>query len=70
MEYLKQQFPNRWIGRGGQQNWSMRSPDLTPLDYHENMMYERKVNRRQEVHPRIFYAVRRINLEFQISVAP
>jgi hypothetical protein len=30
-EYLNQQFPNRWIGRGCPQNWPPRSPDLTPL---------------------------------------
>lgn len=29
-EYLNKQFTNSWIGRGGQQNWPQRSPDLTP----------------------------------------
>jgi len=30
---LNHQFPNRWIGRNGEQNWPPRSPDLNPLDY-------------------------------------
>ncbi|EZA58543.1 hypothetical protein X777_14705, partial [Ooceraea biroi] len=30
---LQRQFPNRWIGRGGDVVWPARSPDLTPLDY-------------------------------------
>jgi len=30
--YLNYKFPNRWIGRGGKQNWSPRSPDVNPLD--------------------------------------
>jgi hypothetical protein len=33
-EYLNEQFPDRWIGRGGPQYWPLRSPDLTPLDFH------------------------------------
>ena len=31
--FLDQQFPNRWIGRGGTVSWPPRSPDLTPLDF-------------------------------------
>ena len=33
-QYLNHKFPNRWIGRGGAENWPPRSPDLNPLDYH------------------------------------
>lgn len=33
-EYLDQQYPGRWIGRGGPVAWPPRSPDLTPLDFH------------------------------------
>jgi hypothetical protein len=33
-QYLGHKFPNRWIGRGGTQNWPPRSLDLNPLDYH------------------------------------
>lgn len=32
-EWLNQQFPGRWIGRGSAINWPARSPDLTPLDF-------------------------------------
>jgi len=31
--YLNEQFPNKWIGRGGPINWPPRSPDYTPLDF-------------------------------------
>jgi len=29
-QYPNNKFPNRWIGRGGTQNWPPRSPDLNP----------------------------------------
>uniref|UniRef100_A0A8D8Z5S1 Transposase n=1 Tax=Cacopsylla melanoneura TaxID=428564 RepID=A0A8D8Z5S1_9HEMI len=32
-EKVNEMFLNRWIGRGGPENWPPRSPDLTPLDY-------------------------------------
>lgn len=32
--YLDQQYPNRWIGRGGPHLWPARSPDLNPLDFY------------------------------------
>ena len=32
-QYLDNQFPGRWIGRGGSIRWAPRSPDLTPLDF-------------------------------------
>lgn len=31
--YLDEVYANRWIGRGGTQNWPARSPDLNPLDF-------------------------------------
>lgn len=31
--HLNNEFPNRWIGRGGPRNWPARSPDLTKLDF-------------------------------------
>jgi hypothetical protein len=33
-QYLNHKFPNRWIGRGGAQNWPPWSLDLKSLDYH------------------------------------
>ena len=64
--YLNHKFPNRWIGRGYAQNWPPRSPDLNPLDYHmwgymKAMVYEQKVNTREELHQRILSAARSIN---------
>lgn len=32
-EWLEENFPNRWIGRGGPISWPARSPDLNPLDF-------------------------------------
>ena len=32
-DFLNDQFPERWIGRGGPISWPPRSPDLTPLDF-------------------------------------
>ena len=65
-QYLDHKFPNRWIGRGGTQNWPPRSPDLNPLDYHvwgymKAMVYEQKVNTREELVHRILSAARSIN---------
>lgn len=31
--FLNEQYPNRWIGRGGPIAWPPRSPDLNPLDF-------------------------------------
>lgn len=33
VNYLNQQFDNRWIGTNGPVRWPPRSPDLTPLDF-------------------------------------
>jgi hypothetical protein len=32
-DWLNQNFPKRWIGRGGPIDWPSRSPDLTLTDY-------------------------------------
>ena len=60
-EYLNASFPNRWIGRGGPIEWPPRSPDLTPLDYYiwghmKTLVYETKVDSREELRHRIFAA--------------
>jgi hypothetical protein len=47
MEYPNQQCPYWWIGRGGQQNRPLRSPDLTRLDFHERCCQWCKVNKRE-----------------------
>ncbi|KOC70374.1 hypothetical protein WH47_02877 [Habropoda laboriosa] len=32
-QVLQRLYHNRWIGRGGQTPWQIRSSDLTPFDY-------------------------------------
>jgi hypothetical protein len=66
MEYLNEQFPYRWIGRGDQQNWPTWSPDLTVLDFHvwgymKNMVYQCKVNRGDKLLRFNFDVERRMN---------
>lgn len=56
--YLNEQFPNKWIGRGGPINWPPRSPDHTPLDFciwgwMKEKVYEVKVNSREALLARI-----------------
>ena len=52
--------------RSGAQNWSPRTRDLNPLDYHvwgymKAMVYEHKVDTREELLQRILRAARSIN---------
>jgi hypothetical protein len=66
MQYMKNRFPNRRIGRGRAQNWPPQSPDLNPLDYHvwgylKAMVYAHKLNTREYLIQRIFSAARSIN---------
>ena len=65
-QYLNHKFSNRWIGRGGAQNWPPRSRDLNPLDYHvwsymKAMVYAHQMNTREELLQRILGAARSIN---------
>lgn len=57
-EYLNQLFPERWIGRGGPQQWPARSPDLTPLDFYlwghmKSLVYKNKPHSREQLIQRI-----------------
>ena len=52
-QYLYHKFPNRWIGRGGVQNWPPRSPDQNSLDCHvwgytKTVVYAHKMNTRED----------------------
>ena len=53
--WLSANFPNRWIGRGGDlTEWPARSPDLTPMDYFfwgfvKNKTYQFVPKNRQEL---------------------
>lgn len=33
-DWLNENYPNKWIGRGGPLPWPARSPDLTPMDFY------------------------------------
>jgi len=55
-------YPNKWIGRGGPQNWPARSPDLTPLDFFlwghlKNYIYREPIQSRRELNDRILGAL-------------
>ena len=57
-DYLNNEFPNRWIGRGSQMPWPARSPDFNPLDfcvwgYMKSLVYEETINTREQLWQRI-----------------
>lgn len=59
-EFLNQQFPNRWIGRGNNcpQRWPPRSPDLNKCDYFlwgtlKDFVYSTPVETREDLWNRI-----------------
>lgn len=56
--FLNENYPNRWIGRGGPVGWPARSPDLTPLDYFlwgvmKQRVYSTPINTEAQLHDRI-----------------
>lgn len=57
-QFLNEQFPARWIGRGGPTPWPARSPDANPLDfflwgYLKQLVYASPVNNVQELRERV-----------------
>jgi hypothetical protein len=59
MQFLNDNFAEKWIGRGSPINWPARSPDLTPLDFclwgwMKSEVYKKKVNSREELIDRIY----------------
>lgn len=55
---LDEQYPDRWIGRGGPRRWPARSPDLNPLDFFlwghlKNLIYRQPINTEEELRNRI-----------------
>ena len=67
-EFLDQNFPNRWIGRGGSIQWAPRSPDLTPLDFFlwstvKNNVYGTPIENVTELERRILDEVHSIHKE-------
>lgn len=70
--HLNENFPGRWIGRGGPINWPARSPDLTPLDYFlwghiKEYVYKEQINTREELEERITEAIATITPEMIIK---
>ncbi|CAH0382002.1 unnamed protein product [Bemisia tabaci] len=56
--FLNQQYPGRWIGRGGPIAWPPRSPDLTCLDFYlwgklKDAVYKSRPNNPEEMKQRI-----------------
>lgn len=56
--YLDQQYPDRWIGRGGPHPWPPRSPDLNPLDFYfwghlKQLVYTTPIETAEELQLRI-----------------
>lgn len=71
--WLDQQFPQRWIGRGGPTAWPARSPDLTPLDfflwgYIKEKVYATPVSTLAELEGRIMEAFATITPEMLQNV--
>lgn len=70
---LDRQYPNRWIGRGGPQNWPARSPDLTSLDfflwgYVKNTVYDIPPTTPDDMKERIRTAFRTVTPRILIKV--
>jgi hypothetical protein len=47
--FLNEEFPRGWIGRGGPIPWPPRSPDITPMDYFiwgywKELVYKEQIN--------------------------
>lgn len=60
-QVLDNNYPNRWIGRGGPVPWPPRSPDLTPLDFFvwghmKSLVYETPVESEENLIARIAVA--------------
>lgn len=73
--WLDENYPERWIGRGGPVPWPARSPDLNPLDFYlwghmSTIVYANEVNSREELVQRITFAGNEIKRnQFQIHRA-
>ncbi|RCN50166.1 transposase [Ancylostoma caninum] len=66
--YLNENVPNLWIGRGGTIEWPPRSPDLTPPDFFlwgfvKNLVYAEKCHSVSLLKIRIRQAFAEVNVE-------
>lgn len=60
-EHLDEEYPNRWIGRGGPHPWPARSPELNCLDFFlwghlKSLVYTTPIQNVQELRERIVAA--------------
>lgn len=65
-DFMNQQFPTRWIGRGSLFPWPPRSPDLTCMDFYlwgriNNLVYKTQLTTREDMIGRIENAVNSIS---------
>lgn len=65
-EHLNNEFPDRWIGRGGPFQWPPRSPDLTKMDfflwgYVKDEVYKVPPTTKENMKDRITQVFRNIN---------
>ncbi|CAF4927346.1 unnamed protein product [Pieris macdunnoughi] len=64
--HLNEEYPDRWIGRGGTISWPARSPDLNPLDFFywgagKEKVYSKSMQNVEELRQRIAEAVEFVN---------
>uniref|UniRef100_A0A1B6HAJ0 Tc1-like transposase DDE domain-containing protein n=1 Tax=Homalodisca liturata TaxID=320908 RepID=A0A1B6HAJ0_9HEMI len=65
---LNEQYPDRWIGRGGPVNYPARSPDLTCMDFYlwgrlKDLVYKSRPTTREDMMQRIREAINTISRE-------
>ncbi|GBM70919.1 hypothetical protein AVEN_263592-1 [Araneus ventricosus] len=64
-DFLDENFPDRWCGRGEPIPWPPRSPDITPLDFFlwgfvKNIVYKTPVPSLDELKRRIVTAIQNV----------
>ncbi|GBL85010.1 hypothetical protein AVEN_42252-1 [Araneus ventricosus] len=64
-DFLDENLPDRWCGRGGLIPWPPRSPDITPLDFFlwgfvKNIVYKTPVPSLDELKRRIVTAIQNV----------
>lgn len=57
-DYLNEQFPHRWFGRGSEFPWPPRSSDFNPLDFSvwsslKDIVYKERIDSREELRQKI-----------------
>lgn len=72
--FLNNQFPERWIGRGGPIRWPPRSPDLTKIDFFlwgfvKNEVYKIQPTTRDDMMNRIRNVFQSINVQMLRNVS-